>query len=147
MAAVESQPALTLFRGFTPTPNYIWSPFVTKLEARLRFAGLAYKKDIGSPFTGPRGKLPYVIITNPNSSGPPTTMGDSTLITRKLVEDGVTEDLNAKLSPVEKAHDVALRGLLEDRLYWFQVSCLVSSRSVNLKLVNGESFAGVRTLA
>ena len=138
MAPHEFQPAITLFRGFAPIPKYIWSPFVTKLEARLRFAGLTYKKDAGSPFTGPRGKIPYVLLEDPNSSGPPTTLGDSTLITRQLVEDDVMEDLNAKLSPAEKAHDVALRGLMEDRLYWFQVSILSSSCLLSPKLVDGE---------
>lgn len=111
---------LTLYRGFQGSSTYVWSPFVTKLEARLRFAGLSYRNEAGSPFSAPRGKLPYVAISKPDSANPPTTMGDSTLIVRKLVEDGVVEDLNAKLDPVEKAHDLALRALLEDRLYWYQ---------------------------
>lgn len=115
---------LTLYRGFQGSSTYVWSPFVTKLEARLRFAGLSYRNEAGSPFSAPRGKLPYVAISKPDSANPPTTMGDSTLIVRKLVEDGVVEDLNAKLDPVEKAHDLALRALLEDRLYWYQVGHL-----------------------
>lgn len=31
------------------------------------------------------------------------------------------EDLDAKLSPTEKAHDLALQALLEDKLYFYQV--------------------------
>ena len=73
----------------------------------------------------PRGKIPYVSMTKtePGSQtpGPPTTIADSTLIVDKLVEDGVLEDLNAKLSPAEKAHDLAIRALLEDKLYFYQV--------------------------
>lgn len=52
---------------------------------------------------------------------PPTTIRDSTLIIAKLVDDGVMEGLNAKLDPVEKAHDLALRALLEEKLDWYQV--------------------------
>ncbi len=48
-------------------------------------------------------------------------MGDSTLIIKHLVDDGSMEDLNAKLDPVEKSYDLALRALLEDKLYWYQV--------------------------
>ena len=37
------------------------------------------------------------------------------------VEDGVLDELNAKLSPTEKAHDLALSALLENKLYFYQV--------------------------
>jgi hypothetical protein len=49
-------------------------------------------------------------------------LGDSTLIISKLEDDGLLDDLNSKLSPVEKANDLALRALLEDKLYFYQVS-------------------------
>lgn len=113
---------LILYRGFKGSSTYVWSPFVTKLEARLRFGGLSYRNEAGSPFSGPRGKIPYVAISRPGSADPPPLMGDSTLIIRNLVDDGTLEDLNAKLGPVERAHDLALRALLEDKLYWYQVS-------------------------
>ena len=112
---------LTLYRGFQGSSTYVWSPFVTKLEARLRFTGLSYRNEAGSPFSGPRGKIPYVAISKPDSGDPPTTLGDSTLIIRKLIDEGVTEDLNATLDPVARAHDLALRALLEEKLYWYQV--------------------------
>lgn len=41
-----AQPPLTVYRGF------VWSPFVTKLETRLRFGGLAYKTEQGVDMLG-----------------------------------------------------------------------------------------------
>ena len=41
------------------------------------------------------------------------------------MEDGVLEDLNARLSPVERAYDAALTALLEDKVYFYQVSGLL----------------------
>ena len=122
---IKSELEITLYRGFEGTGAYVWSPFVTKLEARLRFAGLSYHAEAGSLFKAPRGKIPYVAISKTDSSCQipvtPTMLADSTLIIAKLVEDGVSEDLNAKLSSTEKAHDLALRALLEEKLYWYQV--------------------------
>lgn len=114
------QPSLTLYRGFPSSASYVWSPFVTKLEARLRFAGLAYKTEQGAPPKGPRGKIPYLALSN-NESSRPEMLSDTALISEKLVADKLAEDLNAKLSPSEKAHDLALRALLEDKLYFYQV--------------------------
>ena len=122
---------ITLYRGFPGSGKYVWSPFVTKLEARLRFAGLSssYRTEAGSLSKAPKGKIPYVSIISSKtdagsgvSAGPPTVLADSTLIIQKLVEEGVVEDLNASLSPTEKAHDLALQALLEDKLYFYQVS-------------------------
>ncbi len=48
-------------------------------------------------------------------------LADSTLIVENLVEDGILDDLNATLSPTEKAYDLALRALLEEKLYFYQV--------------------------
>ena len=77
---------------------YVWSPFVNKLEARFRLAGLHYLTDSGSPMQGPKGKIPYIDISSP-SSPTPRFLGDSTLIIEKLVEEEQLQDLNAKLSP------------------------------------------------
>ncbi len=122
---LKPQPNITLYRGFQGSGAYVWSPFVTKLEARLRFAGLSYRTKAGSPWKAPRGKIPYVTIskTDAGSQDPatPTILADSTLISEKLVDDGVLDELNAKFSPTEKAHDLALRALLEDKLYFYQV--------------------------
>lgn len=43
------------------------------------------------------------------------------MISEKLVDDGLAEDLKAKLTPVEKAQDAAVRALLEEKLYFYQV--------------------------
>ncbi len=122
---LKSQPLITLYRGFQGSGAYVWSPFVTKLEARLRFAGVSYRNEAGSPLKAPRGKIPYVEISRTDSGGQaPTTstiLPDSTLIVGKLEEDGLLDDLNAKLSPTEEAHDLAIRALLEEKLYFYQV--------------------------
>ena len=119
---------ITLYRGFEGSGTYVWSPFVTKLEARLRFTGLHYHAGAGSPLKAPKGKIPYVAIF-PNSSdtssraapGPPTILADSTLIISTFIRDGLLDELNATFSPTEKAHDLALRALLEEKLYFYQV--------------------------
>ncbi|KAF5507756.1 Failed axon connections-like protein [Colletotrichum aenigma] len=117
--SLKVPPTLVVYRGFAATNNYVWSPFVTKLEARLRFAGLRYRIEQGSLGKAPRGKIPYVDITYDGSQGP-VTMGDSSAITKQLVNDGACDDLNADLPPVGRAHDLAVQALLEDKLYFFQ---------------------------
>lgn len=106
---LKNQLRIIIYRGFQGSGAYVWSPFVTKLEARLRFAGVSYRTEAGSLSKAPRGKIPYIEISK-TDSGSPTTLADTVLITEKLVEDGVLDDLNAKLSPAEKAHDLAIRG-------------------------------------
>jgi hypothetical protein len=125
------QPSIILYRGWADTACFVWSPFVTKLEARLRFAGLAYKTDAGSPRTAPKGKIPYVEITKPDSA--PEMMADSSQIIVNLMEDGALPDLNRDLTPVERAYDVALRALLEEKLYFYQVATAISTASDLLK--------------
>ena len=118
--AATTKPSITLYRGFPGTGTYTWSPFVTKLETRLRFAGLSYRTEGGSPTKAPRGKIPYMAISYPSSSTP-TMTSDSSVISAQLVAEGYAKDLNAGLSPAEKTQDVALRALLEDKLYFYQL--------------------------
>lgn len=115
--------SLKLYRGWPNQGEYVWSPFVIKLEARLRFAGVTYSTEAGSPRTAPKGKIPYVEFPASGSAGP-VRMGDSTLITKHLVELGVLPDLNGCMSMEDKARDLATRALLEDKLYFFHVSGL-----------------------
>ena len=115
-----ASPSFTLFRGFPSSPSYVWSPFATKLEARFRFARLAYKTEQGAPPKAPRGKIPYLIISKTGDVAP-DTVSDTTLISEKLVADGLAEDLNGKITAAEKAQDLAVRALLEDKLYFYQV--------------------------
>ena len=102
------QPSLTLYRGFPNAAAYVWSPFVTKLETRLRFGGLKYNIEQGTPLKGPRGKIPYLVISKDSNSAP-ETVSDTALISERLVADRLVEDLNGRLTASEKAHDLALR--------------------------------------
>lgn len=123
MTSTLKNPTITLHRGFESKGVYVYSPFVNKLEARFRFAGLSYLTDCGSVLKAPKGKVPYIGISNPDEPHtPPKFLGDSTLIIAKLVEDGVIKDMNVRLTPAEQAHDLALRALLEEKLNFYQVS-------------------------
>ncbi|KAF2809469.1 uncharacterized protein BDZ99DRAFT_463263 [Mytilinidion resinicola] len=109
--------SLTVYRGWPTVGAYVWSPFVIKLEARLRFSGTPYTTDSGSPLKAPKGKIPYIEYTDETNRT--ITLGDSTLIINHLTDSGTLPDLNATLSPGKKAIDLALRALLEDKLYFY----------------------------
>jgi hypothetical protein len=113
----DNNPQLTVYRGSPPTNAYVWSPFVTKLETRLRLSSVPYRLGGGSPRSAPKGKIPYIEAANPD--GQTSTIGDSTLIIRHLVDDGTLPDLNAALSPAQRAHDLAIRALMEDKVYFY----------------------------
>ncbi|OAA51930.1 glutathione S-transferase [Metarhizium rileyi] len=115
--ATDTDLQLTVYRGAPPKNAYVWSPFVTKLEARLRFSSVPYRLGGGSPRSAPKGKIPYVSLTD--ADGEPRTMGDSTLIIRRLVETDTLPDVNAALAPAQRAHDLAIRALMEDRAYFY----------------------------
>ncbi|KAI0391736.1 hypothetical protein F5Y17DRAFT_439148 [Xylariaceae sp. FL0594] len=125
---------ITVFRGWKDTTKFVWSPYVTKLEARLRFGGVAYTAEAGSPRSAPKGKIPYVEISPPlrreseeRELEVPITaevagtqvLADSTLITKALCDAGVLPDLNVRLSKAERVHDLALRALLEDKMSFY----------------------------
>lgn len=133
-------PSITVFRGFESSGYYTWSPFVTKLEARLRFAGVPYNVDSGSPMKAPRGKIPYVQLETPDESA--QTIGDSNLIIKHLIDEGVLGDCNAKMSLVDQAHDYAVRALLEDKLYFYQVRASLAPGRWLLRLTD----AGIRKM-
>jgi hypothetical protein len=114
-------PPLTLHRGFPIPTTHVWSPFVTKLEFRLRHSSLPYTSTAGSPRSAPLGKLPYITIPSPFPTLAPRTLGDSTLIIKTLVVEGSLKDLNSRLDRVEKCRDLAIRALLEEKLYFYQV--------------------------
>lgn len=114
------QPNLTLYRGWVDRGCYVWSPFVTKLELRLRLSNVRYTVEAGSPSTAPKGKIPYIEMWP--QEGPPLVLADSTLIIKRLVELDYLEDLATALSSPTRAHDLAIRALLEDKLYFYHVS-------------------------
>ena len=108
---------ITVYRDPGMNGAYTWSPFVAKLETRLRLAQLPYSVTEGSFSEAPKGKLPYVRFGEEKEA-----VSDSTLIARTLIETGLVEDLNADLSAEKKAMDLAMRALLEDKLYYMTVS-------------------------
>ncbi|KAK0667413.1 putative glutathione S-transferase [Cercophora samala] len=111
-------PTITLYRNFPPTPNHTWSPFVNKLETRLRFSSISYTTASGSLSQSPNSKIPYLSY-QPTPNTTPELISDSTLITRRLIADNILPDLNSSLSPAEKALDLSIRSLLEDKLQFF----------------------------
>jgi hypothetical protein len=113
-------PTLTVFRDRNDPGAYTWSPFVVKLEARLRFSHLPYSTQVGTLTASPKGKLPYVRIEE--SDGQSSLLSDSALITKSLIKSGAIADLNADLSPAQAATDLAIRALLEDKVYFLNVS-------------------------
>ncbi|KAL4937630.1 hypothetical protein BDV06DRAFT_69988 [Aspergillus oleicola] len=112
----STTPTLTIYRGFPAPGQYVWSPFVTKLEARLRFANVPYSPAAGNVRAAPKGKIPYAEITNDAGS---IELGDSALIIRHLIENGVLSSLNESLLAEERAHDLGIRALLEDKCYFY----------------------------
>jgi hypothetical protein len=49
------------------------------------------------------------------------TLADTSLITQILVERCMLQDMNARLSAKEKAQDLAIRALLEDKLFFYNI--------------------------
>jgi glutathione S-transferase len=98
-----------LLRG-TPNPG----PFCVKLETALRLAKVPYETvHVQQPQLGPKGKVPFAEIDGER-------MGDSTLIMERLKErHGI--DLDAALSPRERAQSHALQRMIEERLYFVLV--------------------------
>lgn len=123
MSRHSSSIPLKVYRGWVTQGEYVWSPFVVKLEARLRFAGISYDTGAGNPRSSPNGKIPYVEFpAAAAAAAEPTQMGDSTLIINYLIEQGTLPDLNANLLPQDKALDLTTRALLENKLAFYHVS-------------------------
>ncbi|KAJ9629796.1 hypothetical protein H2203_002177 [Taxawa tesnikishii (nom. ined.)] len=120
MSTKVTPPVSIIFRGSDDPGHYVWSPFVTKLEFRLRLAGIPYRIGAGNPWLGPKGKIPYVELAADTGAGP-TMLGDSTLITKHLIESSALDDLNGGLTSAEKTRDLAIRALLEDKLYFYHM--------------------------
>ena len=116
----EDQAKLIVYRGWLDRGKHVWSPFVIKLEARLRFAGVSYITEAGSTRTAPKGKIPYVECRGLGDS-PSTSLGDSTLIIKHLIEWNILPNINSKIPSTARAQDLALRALLEEKLYFYHV--------------------------
>ncbi|KAF7879832.1 uncharacterized protein EAF02_008002 [Botrytis sinoallii] len=110
---------ITLFRGWLDPGNYVWAPFVTKIEFRFRQANVKYILDSGSPRSASKGKIPYISVHNEGSS--PFVLADSALIIAGLVESDIPPDLNSSLEPAAKTQNMTIRALLEDKLYFYGI--------------------------
>ncbi|KAK0639625.1 putative glutathione S-transferase [Cercophora newfieldiana] len=110
-------PELTLYRSFDCPGRHVWSPFVNKLEARLRIAGLPYTVAPGSMRDAPRGKIPYLAVQD---QGETELLDDTTLIARRLIDKGLMKDLHSGLTPEQKTQDLGIRALFEDKLAFYQ---------------------------
>ena len=90
----------------TPDP----SPFVIKTEVQLKMAGLDYRKERRRPPEGPKGKVPFIADGD-------EVVGDSVFI-RDHIERTYGVDLDAGLSPRERALGWTVERMVEDHLYW-----------------------------
>ena len=114
---------LTIFAGKHDAGAYNWSPFVNKLQARLRFEGVSHDVAASTLSKAPMGKIPFVgLPRTPAVDGgdPFDLMGDTAFIIKHLVGTGVLKDLNRDLEPAEAALDLGVRSILEDKLYFIQ---------------------------
>jgi hypothetical protein len=117
MMNAKSQATLLIHRGADRPGQYVWSPFVTKVEFRHRLSNLPYACGAAGPFAGPKGKIPWIEVSVAGQEK--EVLADSSLITKYLVGKGLLGDLNAHLSAGEKGHDVAVRAMLEDKLFFY----------------------------
>ncbi len=89
------------------------SPFVVKTMVQLKMAGLAFETARFRPPEAPKGKLPFIVDDGER-------VGDSTFIRDHLLrKHGV--DLDAGLSPRQKAIAWMVERVVEDHLYWGMV--------------------------
>jgi len=92
------------------------SPHVTKTEVQLKMAGLDYRKVRGRPDQSPKGQLPFV-----DDGG--ELIADSTFI-RAHIETRYGVDLDAGLTPAERAQAWAIERMIENHLGW----CMIHAR-------------------
>lgn len=89
------------------------SPYVAKTEVQLKMAGLAYRKERGTPQEAPKGQLPYIEHDGQR-------IGDSTFI-RGYLERTFGLDFDEGLSARQRAEAWAIERMLENHLGWFAV--------------------------
>jgi glutathione S-transferase len=92
------------------------SPYVTKTEVQLTMAGLPFRKTRGRSDASPKGQLPFI-----EDDG--ELISDSTFI-RLHLEAKYGVDLDAGLSPLERAQAWTLERMIENQLGW----CMVHAR-------------------
>ncbi len=106
----QTQAQITLYAGGPQFGLPDVSPYVTKAEVQLQIAGLAYVKVQGSREDSPKGQLPYADIDG-------RMIADSHFI-RLTIEREFGIDLDAGLSPRERAVAWAMERMLENHFGW-----------------------------
>lgn len=86
------------------------SPYAMKTEIQLQLADLAYEKRPGRREDSPKGQIPWIVDGD-------TTLSDSTFI-RAHIEGQYGVDLDAGLSPEQRAQAWALERMAENHLGW-----------------------------
>ncbi|KAK0732567.1 hypothetical protein B0T21DRAFT_412741 [Apiosordaria backusii] len=121
--ADQPPPQLTLYSFDCPDPKTphqkrnSLSPFVSKLQFRLRHAGISYVDAAGSKPAAPRGKIPYVKFAEDGK-----VVGDTGFIVRELAQRGLLISPNDSLekgSKTVRGEDYSLKIMVEGHLYWF----------------------------
>ncbi|MDG3440220.1 glutathione S-transferase family protein [Nitrospirillum amazonense] len=112
MTATQSNPRqpISLYTGGALFGLPDASPFCIKAEVQLKMAGVPYVKAQGMPDQGPKGQIPYI-----EDEG--RRLGDSTFI-RAHIEKTYGVDLDAGLTPQQRALSWTIERLLENQLYW-----------------------------
>lgn len=62
-------------------------------------------------------QIPWVEVSIPGQE--PEILADTSLITKALIEKNILHDLNAHLSAKEKGQDLAIRAMLEEKLFFY----------------------------
>ncbi|THH18628.1 hypothetical protein EW146_g2391 [Bondarzewia mesenterica] len=93
------------------------SGFCQKLETFLRATSFtSYTLESTTPSSAPKGKLPYIVLTHADGRAP-ETIADSHFIICRLVALGLAPDLDASLTPAQRADSRAWQAWTEELLY------------------------------
>jgi glutathione S-transferase len=89
------------------------SGYCQELETFFRASAFtSYEVKFTTQFSAPKGKLPY-IIEQPSGKA----IGDSHFIIRHLIKEGIVRDLDAELTPAQKAESRAWQAWIEELIY------------------------------
>lgn len=86
------------------------SPYAMKTEIQLQLADLAYEKRPGRREDSPKGQIPWIVDGD-------DTLSDSTFI-RAHIEGRYGVDLDAGLTPQQRAQAWAFERMVENQLGW-----------------------------
>jgi glutathione S-transferase len=87
------------------------SGYCQKLETFFRICDFKdYEVKFTSPPKAPKGKLPYIVVDN-------KPVADSHFIIRYLIQNGKMRDLDAGLTPVQRAESRAWQAYAEELVY------------------------------